>query len=212
MSGENYHLIIRKGPKPGQIYPLLAPSITIGRDPMSDIVLNDAEVSRYHAQLTQTETGYQIQDMGSTNGTYVAGERLSSAPADLTPGIEIAFGSGMTLTFEMTGGENEAAATFVESAQDLPTAQDAMADIPQTSAPPSSYNQPIESAPPLVPSADEEAARKKKRTISIIVAVILILILCCCGFTAFMWFYGGDWIISQLGQAALLPIINVFIA
>ena len=206
MSGENYHLIIRKGPKPGQIYPLLAHSITIGRDPMSDIVLNDAEVSRYHAQLTQTETGYRIQDMGSTNGTYVAGERLSSAPVDLTPGVEVAFGSGITLTYELTGSEGESAATFVESVSDPITA------VPQTSVPQSSYNQPIESAPPLVPSADDAAARKKKRTISIIIAVVLILILCCCAFIVFMWQYGGDWILQQLDLAAIAPVVTALIA
>jgi pSer/pThr/pTyr-binding forkhead associated (FHA) protein len=45
-------LVVRKGPRPGQVFPLTQEVISIGRDPLSDIVLDDAEVSRQHAQLS----------------------------------------------------------------------------------------------------------------------------------------------------------------
>ena len=105
MFAENYQLVVRKGPKPGHVYPLLAPTITIGRDPMSDIVLNDPEVSRYHAQLVETADGYQLQDMGSTNGTYVAGKRIGDQPVLLQPGQDVAFGSGIFLMYEAVGDQ-----------------------------------------------------------------------------------------------------------
>ena len=105
MSVENYHLIVRKGPKPGQVFPLLAPTITIGRDPMSDIVLNDPEVSRYHAQMVETVDGYEIHDMGSTNGTYVSGEKIGDEPVLLQIGQDIAFGSGIFVMYESSGGQ-----------------------------------------------------------------------------------------------------------
>ncbi|MCP4426950.1 MAG: FHA domain-containing protein [Chloroflexi bacterium] len=213
MSGENYHLIIRKGPQPGQIYPLLAPDITIGRDPMSDIVLNDPEVSRYHAQLTQTDAGYQIQDMGSTNGTFVAGQRLSSETVTLVPGQEVAFGSGITLTYEQTGGDDDPAmATFVEPSREpvdsVPeTAVPEMNDPPPLDSyapdpPPPSYAP--DPATPLVPPADGEAARKKKRN-TIILAVALVLLCCCCIFPLSGWFIWGDPLLDLLIQQGILP-------
>ncbi len=206
MSGENYHLIIRRGPKPGQIYPLLAPTISIGRDPMSDIVLNDPEVSRFHAQLAQTDDGYEIQDMGSTNGTFVAGQRLGSEPVVLAPGEEVAFGSGLSLTYEVTGSGAEAA-TFIETA---PKPETAVPDMSSPPPPAQNYTPPTppQSAPPLVPAGDDAAAaRKKKRNLTIIV-VILVLLCCCCGFIAFMWYYGGDWLIEQIGGQLSLPVFQ----
>ena len=204
MSGENYHLIIRKGPKPGQIYPLLAPTITIGRDPMSDIALNDPEVSRYHAQLTQTDDGYQIQDMGSTNGTFVAGQRLGSETALLVPGQDVAFGSGITLSFEVVGSGEEAA-TFIETAPEPPQTA-----VPEMSSPPpaQSYTPepPPQPAPPLVPAGDDDAARRKKRNM-IIIAVIFVLLCCCCGFVVIAWNY-GDWFMEQLGIQLSLPMFQ----
>lgn len=190
MSVENYHLVVRKGPKPGQVYPLLAPTITVGRDPMSDIVLNDPEVSRYHAQLVETANGYEIHDMGSTNGTYVAGKRIGDTPVLLRPGQDVAFGSGVFLMYEMIGGETNQ----IESSPfvDYPEPETAVPD--QASSPPV-YEQ---SALPI-PPADDEAAQKRKRLTTIIVVVIVLLCLCCVLFVFVMYQWGGDWILRQLG-------------
>ncbi len=207
MLAENYQLVVRRGPKPGQIYPLLAPTITIGRDPMSDISLNDPEISRYHAQLIQTDTGYQIQDMGSTNGTYVAGQRLAGEPVLLSPGVEVAFGSGITLTYELTGGD-EGGATIVDYGAALQPKPETA--VPEMSSPPPPPSYAPEPAQPLIPGADDGS--KKKRTTRIVIAVVLILLLCCCGFIAFMWFYGGDWILQQLDLAMITPVVQSLLA
>lgn len=49
---------------------------TIGREPDNDVVLSDPAVSRYHARISSTETGVFIQDLGSSLGTHVNGERV----------------------------------------------------------------------------------------------------------------------------------------
>lgn len=99
MSEKIYQLIMQQGPQIGQIFPLLAHSLIIGRDPLVDVVISDPEVSRQHARLTQDEAGYQIQDLGSTNGTFVNGQRLTGEPLLLQAGQEILLGSSIVLKF-----------------------------------------------------------------------------------------------------------------
>lgn len=64
-------LIVRKGVEVGERFYLEQPRITIGRDPASDIFLNDVTVSRAHAVLHLADTGIHLEDVGSLNGTYV---------------------------------------------------------------------------------------------------------------------------------------------
>ena len=81
----------------GHIYPLNAILVTLGRDPLADIVISDPEVSRQHARLMETENGYELQDLGSTNGTFVDGQRLGGEVVVLQPGQQIEMGSGVML-------------------------------------------------------------------------------------------------------------------
>ena len=114
MAESLYQLTVRKGPKVGEKFLLETISLTIGRDPVSDVILNDPEVSRQHARFTQTDTGYQVQDLGSTNGTFVNGERLESEPVDLKPGSTISMGSGVTLVYEAIPTGDALEATMVD--------------------------------------------------------------------------------------------------
>ena len=52
--------------------------VSIGRDPQSNIVLSDHGVSRQHARIYQTDTDFVIEDLGSSNGTYVDGVPIVS--------------------------------------------------------------------------------------------------------------------------------------
>ncbi|MCA9910689.1 MAG: FHA domain-containing protein, partial [Anaerolineae bacterium] len=73
-SGEpvfRYSLMITMGPDTGNIYPLNGLIITVGRDLSNDIVIQDPEISRFHMRLRRDPDGYTVEDMGSTNGTYV---------------------------------------------------------------------------------------------------------------------------------------------
>lgn len=101
MSGpRSYELYMTQGPSPGTTFPLFDRSMTIGRDPMSDILINNPEVSRQHALLFSTAEGeFRLQDLGSTNGTYVNGRRLGSKPDLLRPFSTILLGGAVTLIF-----------------------------------------------------------------------------------------------------------------
>jgi pSer/pThr/pTyr-binding forkhead associated (FHA) protein len=103
----NYQLVVRKGPKPGQLFPLFSVTTTLGRDPISDIAINDPEVSRQHARLTQTNDSYQIEDLESTNGTFVNGVKIGADPVQLAHGNEIQLGSGVSLIFELSPEDDE---------------------------------------------------------------------------------------------------------
>jgi tetratricopeptide (TPR) repeat protein len=67
-------------------------TLRIGRSPENDLVLQDPAkgVSRFHAELRWEHDHYIIADLGSQNGTWIAGERIDSAP--LTEGVEVALG------------------------------------------------------------------------------------------------------------------------
>ncbi len=214
MSEQQYQLVVRKGPKPGQIYPLLMTVITLGRDPMSDIVLPDPEVSRQHARLTLTDDGYQLQDLGSTNGTFVDGIRLGSEPILLQHGQEILLGSGIALVFEVvTAAEME---TVLEELSENPDETDTgdlppLPDIRQAGTPrpkpeTAVFSNPASPSPqtdtPFVAPTDRDPDARRRRNTILAIVGSLFLLCCCCSFLLFMYFYGGDWLLQQLG---LLP-------
>ncbi|MDQ2782771.1 FhaA domain-containing protein [Lapillicoccus sp.] len=66
----------------GERYPLIGAHTVIGRDELADIVLDDPGISRRHCEVRVTNDGphlvTSIRDLGSTNGTYVNGERITS--------------------------------------------------------------------------------------------------------------------------------------
>ena len=78
-----FQFVMRSGPTPGAVYPLEGDQLTIGRDSTNGVAINDPEVSRRHARLTFQGGKYVLEDLGSTNGTYLNNERLSS-PAPFT--------------------------------------------------------------------------------------------------------------------------------
>ena len=72
-------LIVRKGPEVGERFYVDRDRLTIGRDPESDIFLNDVTVSRTHAIVSRSADAITIQDSGSLNGTYVNGSCVDKA-------------------------------------------------------------------------------------------------------------------------------------
>ena len=66
----------------GERYPLMGAITILGRDDIADIILDDPGISRRHSELRVTTDGPRfvatIRDLGSTNGTYVNGERITS--------------------------------------------------------------------------------------------------------------------------------------
>jgi hypothetical protein len=152
-------IIMRAGPTPGQTYDLTQPDLTIGRDINADIVISVPEISRRHARFRQGAGGYMLEDLGSTNGTFVNGKRLA-APQLLRTGDIIMLGEAVTVVYE--GDVFDQGATVVApSSQDATlVGQEPSAEPPSKAAtmyahdpiampPPQSYPVPEESpAPP----------------------------------------------------------------
>ena len=80
----------------GRSYPLLGPTI-VGRAPECVLRLDESGLSRQHARLVPTAEGMQVEDLGSTNGTFINGKRIQRGFA--SPGDEIGFD---TLRFRLT--------------------------------------------------------------------------------------------------------------
>jgi pSer/pThr/pTyr-binding forkhead associated (FHA) protein len=89
-------LLFRSGDLKGRRLPIKVPVVNIGRGDYNDIVIGDASVSTMHAKLQRREEVWILIDLGSTNGTYVEGERLSGE-APLTPGTTLRFGDVIAL-------------------------------------------------------------------------------------------------------------------
>jgi ABC-type multidrug transport system ATPase subunit len=66
--------------------------LTLGRDPANDVVLDDPNVSRFHAELSSLGAGMAVRDLGSSNGTRVDGRPIGAAPVRIETGAEIAIG------------------------------------------------------------------------------------------------------------------------
>lgn len=105
-------LVAQAGPLNGQRWTLRG-DILMGRDDACNVVIQNRQVSRYHARLVNLPEGIQLEDLGSKNGTHVNGQEIVE-PILLQDGdvIQIAFAqqfvylsSDSTLPLEMPPGE-----------------------------------------------------------------------------------------------------------
>lgn len=72
--------------------------VSLGRSSENDLVVNDPHVSSFHARLIQKEGKTSIEDLGSTNGTFVDGRRISERTL-VQPGSTIQLGTRVKLQF-----------------------------------------------------------------------------------------------------------------
>ncbi len=75
----------------GERFSLNAPSVSVGRSTEADITVEDTSVSRKHLEIRQQGQHYVAVDLGSTNGSYVDGERVQGR-AELVNGSVITMG------------------------------------------------------------------------------------------------------------------------
>ena len=99
MISQTFQLVMRAGPNPGKAFTLSKSEIVIGRDVSSDVIVNTAEVSRRHARLYLDGGVYIVEDLGSTNGTFINGKRLTN-PVPLHSGDIIMLGEAATFVYE----------------------------------------------------------------------------------------------------------------
>lgn len=204
----SYRLTVQRGPNVGKTYELVKDVVTLGRDMSNDIVINDSESSRHHARLTKQGVTYVVEDLGSTNGTFVNSARLSS-PRPLSPGDVVGMGETIALTFEvittpptgstMVGGSIDA--TVVATDKDMmgmmgsstPAPEPATASMPSYEPAPSySAPEPVSSTPsyssapasdsftPAPPADGGSGAAGGNNRNMIIGIVVGVVVLCCC--------------------------------
>lgn len=93
-------LVMTVGPKPGDVFPLHKEVIRIGRDATNDIMIPDAAVSRFHAELRWKDTVYELVDLGSTNGTLLNNTPLAAnAPQPLHSNDNLAIATIVELRY-----------------------------------------------------------------------------------------------------------------
>ncbi len=71
-----FYLVVIDGPRVGRWIQLGQTPVTIGRDPQLDITLAGKDISRRHLLATVTNRGVVVEDLGSTNGSFVDGKRV----------------------------------------------------------------------------------------------------------------------------------------
>ena len=165
-----FQFVMRSGPTPGVTFPLEGDQLTIGRDASNGVAINDSEVSRKHSRLSFQGGKYVVEDLGSTNGTFVNGQRLAG-PVVLKPGDVVSLGEQIVLMYDAIN--NDPGATMA---------------APRRSAraePPPVYAQPPAYAPS--PAAPYSAAPAKKTNMTpLLIGGGVLIFLCLCG-AFFFW-------------------------
>ncbi|MFI2373031.1 FHA domain-containing protein [Streptomyces sp. NPDC018833] len=135
-------------------------SYTLGRDPQGDLVIDDARVSWRHATISWGGHGWVIEDHGSTNGTYVQGQRIHQM--EIGPGSAVHLGNatdGPRVSLNAAGAYSaQAAAPQQAAAQQAPAQQQGwpQAQAPQQAAPQQGWQQ----AHPQHPQAPQPQAQQ----------------------------------------------------
>jgi len=186
-----YQFVMRSGPTVGKAFPLDAQEVSIGRDAVNIIAINDAEISRKHARMELRGSTYVIQDLGSTNGTFINGTRITGMQV-LNPGDTVSFGEGIVLVYEPVVDVN---ATILSSKLPQATFQrPAPAPVPApmpTPVPAPAWVRPPAPVPPApvysgqmpagpVPMPPEVAPAKKKFPVWLLIVIVLLVIICAC--------------------------------
>ncbi|HEX9124323.1 MAG TPA: FHA domain-containing protein [Actinomycetota bacterium] len=94
-------LMVKRGPNAGSTFLVEKDLTTAGRNPDSDVFLDDVTVSRRHAEIRRRGNEFFIHDSGSLNGTYVNRERVDMSK--LASGDELQIGKFRLTFFQAEG-------------------------------------------------------------------------------------------------------------
>ena len=154
-------VFIEQSPMQGKERPI-QPGAVIGREG-TDVVLADPEVSRRHAAIRQLDGGLAIEDLGSTNGTLVNGQKITGI-TPLNEGDEVRCGNTVMKVSQVGGatrasnavpsGEPAAAAPQVTTAAQV---QSAPAPEPAAAPVAAAEPAPAQAAPAPAPQANGSA-------------------------------------------------------
>ncbi len=100
----SFTFVIQSGPNVGQSFEVSDHPKIIGRGAGSDITIADESLSRGHAKIQATAKGYVIEDLNSTNGTFVNGQRVSGSVL-LRSGDTLRLGTAVVITVPSPGAD-----------------------------------------------------------------------------------------------------------
>jgi pSer/pThr/pTyr-binding forkhead associated (FHA) protein len=166
-----FQFVMRSGPTPGVTFPLEGDQLIIGRDSSNSVAINDAEISRKHSRLSFQGGKYVLEDLGSTNGTFVNGQRLAG-PVVLKPGDVVSLGEQIVLMYDAINMDPGATIASPRHA-------------PRVTPPPV---QPQSAATPVytTPPTSSVAPAKKTNLMPIFIGGGVFLFLCLC-ISFFVW-------------------------
>ncbi|WP_420629525.1 FHA domain-containing protein [Candidatus Leptofilum sp.] len=167
-------LVVEQGPEPDKTFTVGNAPQTIGRSANNGIVINDAEISRRHAQLTPQADSYVLEDLGSTNGTFVNGLRLEQ-PTMLNHGDSVEFGDTVQLRFWAAGMPSE---VIYNPADDVVTPALPPEPVPAY-AQPADLLEPTPAPPPTFDEFDEPETAVSPNRNRILIGCGCLLVLAC---------------------------------
>jgi pSer/pThr/pTyr-binding forkhead associated (FHA) protein len=175
-----FQFVMRSGPTPGATFALEGDQLTIGRDSSSGVAINDAEISRKHARLTFQGGKYVIEDLGSTNGTFVNGQRLVSAVV-LKSGDVVSFGEQIVLMYESLA--SDPGATMISARKNPSRPISTPVPTPAPAPFPQQYYSPPAAAAP---------AAKPTKMMPIFIGVGVLLLICICA--GALWYIDSNFL------------------
>ncbi len=113
-------LVVTKGPIEGARFPVETEGLTLGRDEECTVVLDDPNVSRFHARLVFHNAAIWVQDAGSRNGVFLNGKRVVRHK-QLGPGDELIIGDhAFTLELELCPPQPSLTGSYVAAPVEKP--------------------------------------------------------------------------------------------
>jgi len=206
-----------RGPSAGKRYRISRKNLMIGRDALADIRIGDPEVSRQHALIVPAASGILIQDLGSTNGTFVADKRIGSELYFVEPGQTILLGTAVALELleaEMPEPELESEGSGAiaekkapqESAPEPQVSQpDVRSDLRSMPAPkrdprsPERAKSQLTSPEAQAQSSAWEVPGATEMSPNLILGTALLLLCCALSALLFLLLLGGDWLLRLAG-------------
>jgi pSer/pThr/pTyr-binding forkhead associated (FHA) protein len=118
---------MEQGPSPGVKFTLAQWPVVIGRAKTATIVIDDMQISRQHARLSQGQEGYVIEDLNSRNGVYLNGQRIT-AVLPLCSDDQVCLGTSICFRFKVLEAEVVPAPSLVISLANGTTATYTLAE------------------------------------------------------------------------------------
>ena len=202
MNASEARIVVHQDPTTQQVFPLKEDVITIGRESSNDVVLIDPEASRKHAQISFQAGRYVVEDLDSTNGTFVNGRRIQTATT-LNDGDVIEVGEMARILYQGPGtdlGETVLRApssskdATIAMSDDLETFSEPIPDIadagltmqepePQFEAAPV---MPMDATPGSVPGSEVDGGGRFSRRYLATCGCLIVLVAILCGASVFL--------------------------